>query len=324
MDLASSVEQICLSDRHLNLILLSTEACNLRCTYCFEDFTHGRMEPGVVQGVKRLLDRRQRDLEQLTLAWFGGEPLLAMDIVREVNAHAQDLFGGRPGFQFRSNLTTNALLLTRQRFEELLGLGVTSFFITFDGPREAHDTQRVRANGRGTFDRIWNNVLALQEVEGQFEVVLRLHVNARNHVLMAPFIETLKATFGHDPRIQPRVQPLARLGGAGDAELPVLEGQSAAAILQRLRGLIHPDPPPASEPHFSICYAAWANSFIIRADGSVNKCSVACDHANNNVGRLESDGRLLLDNARMAAWMRGMLSGEPAELDCPRIGLAGR
>ncbi|MFH0945182.1 MAG: radical SAM protein [Planctomycetota bacterium] len=313
---------MCLSNRHLNLILLSTEACNLRCTYCFEKFARGRMEPRIVQGVKCLLDRRRQDLEILNLSWFGGEPLLAMDVVREISTHAMALFGGREGVHFSSNMTTNAMLLSRTRFEELLGLGVKAFYITFDGPRESHDAKRMLPNGQGAFDTIWDNVLALREVEGDFEIVLRLHVDAENQESMAPFIETCKATFGQDPRFNLCVQMIKRLGGAQDQLLPVLERNEASSIIARLRCLANPDQVASSKPELSICYASWANSFIIRADGSINKCSVAVDHPNNSVGRLEADGRMKLDSTMIAKWMRGIFSGKPEELECPMLGLA--
>ena len=71
-------EQLAASVRadRLQLILLPTEQCNFRCTYCYEDFAIGRMTPEVVSGVKNLIDRRADGLSHLQLSWFGGEPTL--------------------------------------------------------------------------------------------------------------------------------------------------------------------------------------------------------------------------------------------------------
>ena len=44
-----------LASNLLHLILMPTEQCNFRCTYCYEDFAHDRMSPRVVAGIKRLL-----------------------------------------------------------------------------------------------------------------------------------------------------------------------------------------------------------------------------------------------------------------------------
>lgn len=315
---ADSKLPTCLASDRLYLILLPTEACNLRCTYCFEDFSGGRMAPEVVAGVKRLLERRAPDLRALTLSWFGGEPLLARDLVEDVLAHARNLLGRHPRVDFSSDMTTNGYLLSRETFEGLVGLGVSSWYVTFDGPRPRHDARRVRPDGGGTFERIWRNVEALRDVAGDFEVVLRLHVDEENREDMPGFVATCRETFGGDPRFRLAVRRLARLGGSGDAELPVLGGPSADSVEASLRE----QAAGAQEEKLQACYAGWANSFIVRADGSLNKCSVAQAHPNNRVGVLREDGRLELDTPLMLRWMRGLRSGSGDELECPMIGLA--
>src|SRR5947209_19415198 len=74
-----------LDPKRLHLILLPTEQCNFRCTYCYEDFSIGRMNPETIQGVKRLIDRRLEGLGFLSVSWFGGEPLLACDIIEDIS-----------------------------------------------------------------------------------------------------------------------------------------------------------------------------------------------------------------------------------------------
>ena len=61
-----------LSPRILSLILLPTEKCNFRCTYCYEDFAIGRMQPSVVRGIKALITHRVPHLDRLNISWFGG------------------------------------------------------------------------------------------------------------------------------------------------------------------------------------------------------------------------------------------------------------
>src|SRR4051812_32168631 len=95
----------------LNLILLPTEACNFRCTYCYEDFELGQMTSRVVNGIIALIDSRASSLDNLEISWFGGEPLLALSVIRRIMNHARNVAGFHPGLTISSNITTNGYLL---------------------------------------------------------------------------------------------------------------------------------------------------------------------------------------------------------------------
>ena len=59
----------------------------------------------------------------------------------------------------------------------------------------------------------------------------------------------------------------------------------------------------------------------MRADGRLNKCTVALDHPANQVGRILEDGTLELDRDRTLAWSRGLDTGDAEELACPLQGI---
>ena len=50
------------NNRELELIILPTEKCNFRCTYCYEDFAIGKMKRETINAVKELIKRRAKDL----------------------------------------------------------------------------------------------------------------------------------------------------------------------------------------------------------------------------------------------------------------------
>ena len=70
-----------------------------------------------------------------------------------------------------------------------------------------------------------------------------------------------------------------------------------------------------------MCHAATANSFIVRSNGTLCKCTVALDAPANRVGRLLEDGRVEIDTPAMTRWTRGLFSGESQALGCPLRGL---
>jgi uncharacterized protein len=308
----------------LHLVLLPTEACNFRCSYCYEDFALARMKPWVARGVKNLIAARAPELALLHLAWFGGEPLLARDLVIELMQHARELARAHPRMQVVSDMTTNGWHLERPLFEQLLGLGVRRYQISFDGPRELHDRKRRLAGGGGTFERIWSNLLAMRAVEGEFEINLRIHVDRENAEALPAFLEQCREHFGSDRRFRPRLKALSRLGGPNDSEIDVFLGDEREQVLARLQRLAQGGGPAPAEPvaEHPSCYASSGNSYIVRADGRLSKCTVALTHPRNDVGHIHEDGRLEIESPAMKAWMRGLWSGDVGELICPMLGLA--
>ena len=69
----------------LHLILMTTEQCNFRCTYCYETFARGKMTDETKSGVKALVKERASTLNNLHISWFGGEPLLELGIIEELS-----------------------------------------------------------------------------------------------------------------------------------------------------------------------------------------------------------------------------------------------
>ena len=313
----------CLANNMLHLVLMPTEACNFRCTYCYEDFRYARMEPAVRRGVKAFLSRRAADLNWLEMSWFGGEPLLAMDVIEDISSHVLELQRQFPLLHYTGEITTNAYSLSTSRFARLLDLGVSRYQISFDGPQEWHDRKRVLAGGGGTFDRIWKNVLGMRAVPREFHVLVRLHVDQENHEALPAFIRQYAEAFGQDDRFELFIRRLVCLGGPNDATLPVYDEETGDAVVHSLSryakelGVRH-----VLEQHPPLCYATRGNSYLVRANGWLNKCTVALEHPNNQVGRLREDGLLDLDSPKMHQWMRGLWSGSSDELECPMRGYA--
>jgi uncharacterized protein len=314
----------CLTNDELHLILMPTEACNFRCTYCYEDFRHSRMAPDVVRGVKNLVSSRAPDLRKLRLEWFGGEPLLADDIIEDILESLHPLLDSHSHMQFESDMTTNGWLLSRERFIRLFALGVTRYQVTFDGPRGWHDRKRLRASGAGSFDRVWGNLLALRELSERFSMLVRLHVDRENYRSLPQFIRDYARAFGGDYRFTLFFKLVGRLGGPRDADLPVFDPSAGEAVVEGLvraaaaRGVRR----VTLRDFEPVCYASRSNSYVVRADGRLNKCTVSLDHPNNQIGYLDEDGRVRVDPSLLKGWMRGVMQNDADVLSCPMRGYA--
>jgi len=313
-----------ISNEILHLILLPTEACNFRCVYCYEEFKYRRMEPRVIRGVKALLERRAPGLRSLTISWFGGEPLLARTAIEDVMQHARSISESHPLLKVSSDMTTNGFLLSEPVLEKLCDVGVTAYQISFDGLGKWHDRKRVLAGGKGTFDRIWGNLLAARGIDREFRITVRVHVDQENAQSIPMFIDAFARDFGPDARFTLFIRGLSRLGGGNDAHLRVFEPDQGRQVIDSLRALARARGVRVLQPEQddAMCYAAKANSFVVRANGRLNKCTVALEHSSNHVGDLHEDGSVSIRPEKMMPWMRGVWSMKPAELKCPMKGLA--
>jgi len=305
------------TDRSLELIIMPTEQCNFRCVYCYEAFLRGEMTPDIRNGVKKFVESQQ-GLEQLTVSWFGGEPLIAGDVVAEITEHCQQ-YAAHVGAAFQCAATTNGYELTPEYADRIIPLGLKNFQISLDGVEHDHDERRVGANGEKTFARIMENLRYLHSSDHDFEVAIRYNFDPGNIPRVADFYEMLKSEFGGDERFVTELQPIGRWGGENDASLSVCEGRPMLRSLIEAKklaldaGFRDAHGIDMLRPSGAICYAANPRSFVIGSDGKVYKCTVELDyHDRNIVGQLHSDGTMDLDWRKMALWTEtnGMDTGK--------------
>ncbi|GAA2683817.1 hypothetical protein GCM10010412_069740 [Nonomuraea recticatena] len=307
----------------LHLILLPTEQCNFRCTYCYEDFAIGRMRPEVVQGVKNLIDRRAGELTHLQISWFGGEPMLARSVVEEVASHASAVQRASTDLRYDSDMTTNGYLLDGSAAEHLAELGIRRYQVSLDGPSHHHDRTRVRADGRGSFEQIWRNLLSIRDSSVNARILLRVHLTPANLSAMPSFLTRLRDVFLADPRFLVYLKRVVRLGGPNDSSMDVCDpdDERLAALEEivlggdRSDGLFEPE---------EVCYASRANSLLVRADGRLGKCTVGLSHPANTVGRLRPDGSLQIDNPQFRKWLQGWESRDQELITCPYEAFTGQ
>jgi uncharacterized protein len=316
---------ITVDHRRLHLTIMPTEKCNFRCTYCYEDFSVGRMKRPVIDALKRLIASRAGDLKQLSISWFGGEPLLQREIVEEVSGFAHGLCR-ETGCTFRGDVTTNAYLLGLDTAAGLVSCGVRHFQVSLDGDRDTHGLTRRLANGGNSFDVIWGNLLAIRGSSLDLRVRLRVHYTGASEAGLADFGRTLAEVFGGDERFDLFVRPISRLGGENDAAIAPVSLEANRKVVERVRGAVEGSGLSPTTWDLGegapLCYAAAPNHFLVRADGRIGKCTVALRQDVNSVGELRPDGTLALDQDKLRKWSRGLASGDRGELTCPMRGIA--
>lgn len=302
-------------NKRLHLIIMPTEKCNFRCTYCYEDFENGKMSRDVVDGIKSLILFRAPDLNTLEIGWFGGEPLLNLKLVEEISEFSKDVMQSSEG-NFISSMSTNGYLLDLKSAESLTNKGVNAFQISIDGDRLTHDRSRILASGSGTFDKIWQNLLNIKNSNIDILLSLRIHITPDNIDSMKKIAAQVNSAFAGDERFKIYVKPVENLGGSSVKSLKLFSGKNSNEIKSIVESYFSDNLIiNVSKSSPSVCYAAAANSLVIRSTGEVSKCTVLLNDSDNMLGKISSTGSLEMNNELYGKWVSGIFNAESAS--CP-------
>ncbi len=142
------------------LCLLISMDCQLRCEYCFAstgDFGLGRKLMDFDTGRKALdfLLENSGDRENLEVDFFGGEPMLNFDVVKQLVEYGRSK-EKEYGKRFRFTITTNGMILDDDK-TDFINREMSNCVMSIDGRKSVNDRMRKRADGSGTYDRIMKN-----------------------------------------------------------------------------------------------------------------------------------------------------------------------
>lgn len=167
----------CFETSRLGLTICPTLQCNFRCPYCFE---HSQKDSTVMthETIMRLLTfiKSYKEIRHISLAWYGGEPLMAFDVIRDITERVKSLCLDFEG----AALITNGYLLDKGKCNLLNDLKIQSIQITFDGPEDVHNIRRFLAGGKPTFQHILANVDALMDSSYEGSCDIRVNIDKHN------------------------------------------------------------------------------------------------------------------------------------------------
>lgn len=141
-----------------------TNACNLRCTYCYVNKSDEAMSAetafAAVDAVLR--SARRHGYRKVLIKYAGGEASLNLSLVEELHRYVLEQ-AARADSALRGVVLSNGVGLSRAKMERLQALGVR-LMISLDGPREVHDAQRPRLGGQGSFDAVIAGIERAQQI----------------------------------------------------------------------------------------------------------------------------------------------------------------
>ncbi|MBR6222191.1 MAG: thioether cross-link-forming SCIFF peptide maturase [Lachnospiraceae bacterium] len=158
------------------LCLHIAHACNLACKYCFagEGEYHGDRALMSLEVGKAAIDfliENSGTRRNLEVDFFGGEPLMNFDVVKEIVVYGRSK-EKEFNKNFRFTLTTNGVLLDDDVME-FANKEMSNVVLSVDGRREVHDSMRPTRNGKGSYDFIMPKFKKLAELRNQTNYYVR-------------------------------------------------------------------------------------------------------------------------------------------------------
>ena len=171
---AGVVKALCLHVAH---------TCNLNCAYCFasQGKYHGDRAVMSFEVGKQAFDyliKNSGTRRNLEVDFFGGEPLMNFDVVKQLVAYARQI-EKEHNKNFRFTLTTNGLLIDDDVID-FANKEMSNVVLSLDGRKEIHDRYRVDYSGKGSWDRIVPKFQQLVEARGGKNYYMRGTFTHRN------------------------------------------------------------------------------------------------------------------------------------------------
>jgi len=131
--------------------------CNLKCRYCFAsqgNFNGERKLMDLETGKKALdfLVKSSGNRRNLEVDFFGGEPLMNFDVVKELVFYGREL-EKKSNKHFRFTITTNGLLLNEENMR-FINENMDNIVLSLDGRKTVNDYMRMTLNDNGSYDII--------------------------------------------------------------------------------------------------------------------------------------------------------------------------
>ena len=262
----------CAIPHGIGLTICPTMGCNFDCPYCFEDHFAGKMSPEVQDDVVALAERMldASGTKNISVSWFGGEPLLAPDVIESLSTRLMAIAEERGG-TYSAGVITNGYLLTQDVVDMLERCAVKNAQITIDGMGATHDATRRLANGKGTFERIVSN---LRECKLSFRVNIRHNVHEANKSEMdelEAFIKELAEKSGNNLEYYPAPVSGSEVADERGEQVGLLcTGDASEVGIRQEAGRFH-----AGRGHYCGAHSVW--SVGVDERGNLQKCWEAVD-----------------------------------------------
>jgi uncharacterized protein len=306
----------------LDLSLCPTLMCNFRCPYCFEQ-NHQNQTVMSENTINRLIFfiKKHKSAKELYITWYGGEPTLAFNVIHAITKKIKELDIAFSG----AGLVTNAYLLDKSKINKLNELKITNIQITIDGPEYLHDSRRVLANGKPTYQKIINNIEELMNSSYKGSCNIRVNLDKNNLSGFFDLREDLSSRF--------KGKKISVYGGLVDTSQGHKYDHSCNLCAKEWKEFTIAQYRHLSDTSsegiyplnnvFNICSANSISSFVIGPEGEIYKCWEDVGKNEMIVGSIHED-EFIVNSDLVTLYSMGTDPYlQPTCLDCKVLPICG-
>lgn len=293
---------IAYGDEELQLTILTTNACNFDCIYCYQKHLNSFMDSeGKEKILKYIGGKLKRNYKKLYVSWFGGEPLLTKKLIIEMSKEMKRM-ARENKVAYYSQMTTNGYELDLDTFTELIEANVLSYSITLDGVKEIHNKQRPHKNDNDSYETIMRNLTDISKnvTTGRFSIDVRVNLSLQGVEHFFEFANEFKKLFGNDKRFHLVPEPVKDWAGPRIDLVKDRVLTNAGVIYSLYEQLENMKADVTNFYNFQrishICVAPLKNGYILDWNGNVHKCGMDVFrdefYEKNVIGKIDNYGKM--------------------------------
>ncbi|WP_425448703.1 radical SAM protein [Dethiothermospora halolimnae] len=278
------------SSKSLNVTIKTTNACNFLCKYCYQEHHRQDLSRDITEHLKKYFNKKiQSGVENIFIHWFGGEPLLNIDPILDI-----DNFLAKKDVAYRSSLTTNGYLLNEEYINKIKDTKIKNIQITLDGIRDNHNKTRVLVNGDGTFDKILSNIKNCIKIAPNINIVIRYNINKTNENF-DDFLNFLENSDINTKNITLRVNQAQQHDISYTDEDIFYENtkEYSEKLLNVYKTMLkHGLNLPMYNVNGISCEFDCIDNFLIETDGKIYQCTSSNNEDSFYLGYIDEDGNV--------------------------------
>ena len=284
---------------NFGLTIAPTLDCNFRCKYCFETHPKGKMSSETQAALVSFVEGRLARAKNFSVTWYGGEPLLAKEIVYALSERFLTLCE-KFAVDYDAFIITNASLLEDSDVELFKQYKIRGAQVTIDGVKEIHDSRRRSVTGESTFDRLIDRVNVL--LNNDLSAIVRINIDKDNIARVDELLDVLAERIDRraDLKIDfGQVTPFTDI--CKSIESDCYNNAQFADVMLPLyakvlaRGFTVNKMAAYPSLRVNVCCADYVNSFVVDNHGELYRCWNHVQNSGDSCGNVKDGDNLTLE-----------------------------